>query len=290
MTKYPLAAALVLALTACGGGGSEDTAIGDGVPVSQPPSSGGVPPAASAPRATPSPGQTPTSGPVAGRPAPDPEPVVEAPPVAEQPPQTGENPPPVATPAPPAAPRPSPVPVATPTSGSWVVVCRQSHDRAGIVMGVVTTAGLFSVDDGTVDLTGQPASQQRLVQADAYNPEVSSQIQYTYGNQTLVLGVGDDTRPRWVGAYEVGERPRQWECSVVLQNIAPAQQAMCYASKEPLAKGLGPPVIVGFDWMDSRVFVNRSDAPSVRYSLGQARDVTLPYEGRASDGTNLQCW
>ena len=84
----------------------------------------------------------------------------------------------------------------------------------------------------------------------------------------------------------LGLSRKRWASS----HIAPAQQALCYASKEPLTKGLGPPVVVGIDWQDSRVFVERSDAPSVRYSLGQARDVTMPYEGRASDGTNLRCW
>lgn len=283
MKRTLTASSLMLALAACGGGGDGEgaTLASDTSKPDQTAPSTGQPPAAQPPSST--------------APAPSPPQASPAPPEGAQPP-AAEAPvaqPPSPAPEPPVAtPPPSNRPVAAPTSGSWVVVCRQSHDRGGIVMGVVATAGRFSVDDGMVDLTGQPASQQRLVQTDAYNPEVTSQIQYAYGNQAIVLGVGDDTRPRWVGAYDstTGGTVRQWECSTVLRTIPAAQQALCYASKEPLTKGLGPPVVVGFDWRDSRVFVDRADAPSVRYSLGQARDVTMPFEGRARDGTNLRCW
>lgn len=288
--KYPLATSVLLALAACGGGGSDDGVLqepqGEGnPPAAAPPSS---PPAANPPAATP---------PSASTPVTEPSPPAANPPAAAPPsspptvvrPVVGE-PPAAVTPAP--TPPPSSTPVATPTSGSWVVACRQSHAPGGIVYGVVTTGGLFSVDDGLLDLTGQPEARQALPERDVYNPEVSSQVTRSFGSLTLILGIGDDTRPRWVGAYDSNPvRVRQWECSVVLQTITPAStQAMCYASKDPLTKGLGPPVVVGFVWQDSRVFVERSDAPSVTYSLGQARDVTMPYEGRASDGTNLRCW
>ena len=295
MMKKTLSVSVLLALAACGGGGS------DGDAPLQTTTGQENRPVASTPGASPTPtpvaGQPPTSQPPAGRapvssPAPTPPEASPAPPEGSQPP-VASNPPSGPAPNPPAAPTPPPSnrPVASPTSGSWVVACRQSHAPGGIVHGVVTTDGLFSVDDGQIDLTGHPAERQALVERDVYNPEVSNQSFRSFGTLTLVIGAGDDTRPRWVGAYDANpDFVRQWECSVILPNIAPAQQAMCYASKEPLTKGLGPPVIVGFDWMDSRVFVNRSDAPSVRYSLGQARDVTLPYEGRARDGTNLRCW
>ena len=267
MMKHTLtASAMLLALAACGGGGSDEGAVlvADG------------------PKPAPVAGQPPAAQPPTGR----------APSSAPPPTPPSDPPPPAASPAPPVAtPPPSDRPVASPTSGSWVVVCRQSHAPGGIVHGVVTTDGMFSVDDGVIDLRGNNENSAP-VERDPYNPEVSTQKWRSYGSLTLVIRSGDDTRPRWVGAYDSNSsHVRQWECSTILQTVSPAStQGMCYASKDSLNKGLGPPVVVGVNWQDSRVFIERSDAPSVVYSLGQARDVTMPYEGRASDGTNLRCW
>ena len=296
-----LAGAALALLAGCGGGGSDAGPTADGAaskpgagsvlaPSPAPDTSGPVP----APPVGQGPAQPPVSGgtpPPSGAQPPDssdPAPVAGAPDPGE-----GARPP-VAQPTPaPTPPAPTiPGPVATPTSGVWAVTCRRYHGDGGLTRGYVTRAGLFSVDDATIDLTGQPLQQfGPTATQDVHNPEVSSWHQQSYGTQTLLFGVGEDTRPRAVQMVDAGQPVRQWECSVTMHAMPPGMTAgLCYISKDPLTKGLGPPVPVGVDWQ-AGVILRHADTTGTRYAIGSGiRAANLPFVGQADDGTNLQCW